>query len=125
METNQAMHKDLTGKPLEEDDPALTSDSSGIIDLKAIREAIARVEAEAKATVAEENRAVAEARARALAEERARIEAAAAAEAYQNAKAAEEAIAAGRARLEAERQAGIIGMLGNIVSVLVTCKILR
>ncbi|MFC7514620.1 hypothetical protein ACFQUU_06350 [Herbaspirillum sp. GCM10030257] len=48
-------------------------------DLKAIRESIAKVEAEAKATVASENRSRAEERARALAEEHVRIEALAAA----------------------------------------------
>src|SRR5580704_15714284 len=68
------------------------------VDLKAIRQAIARVEAEAKATVAAENRARAEERARALAEDRARADAEAGAEAHRNAKAAEDAIAASRAR---------------------------
>ncbi|HEX7648604.1 MAG TPA: hypothetical protein VF450_14450, partial [Noviherbaspirillum sp.] len=91
METNQAMRNNLKAQSLEDEDLASPS-PRGNVDLKAIREAIARVEAEAKATVAAENRAIAEARARALAEEKARLEAAAAAEAYQNAKAAEEAI---------------------------------
>ena len=55
------------------------------VDLKAIRQAIARVEAEAKATVAAENRARAETQARALAEERARTDAEASAEAHRSA----------------------------------------
>jgi hypothetical protein len=75
--------------------------AAGGIDLKSIREAIARVEAEAKATVAAENRAHAEARARALAEDRARTDAAATAEAYHSAKANEEALAGSTARLAA------------------------
>ena len=55
METNQAMRNNLKAQSLEEDELASPS-PRGNVDLKAIREAIARVEAEAKATVAAENR---------------------------------------------------------------------
>ena len=57
------------------------------LEQRAIKEGIARVEAEAKAAVAAENRANAEARARSLAEERAAIDAEAAAAALANAPA--------------------------------------
>ncbi|MGH8807560.1 MAG: hypothetical protein ACREX0_06760, partial [Noviherbaspirillum sp.] len=85
MDTNQATRNDLQGKTAEDDEldsglaapPASSASRAGGVDLKAIREAIARVEAEAKATVAAENRAHAEARARALSEDRARVDAAA------------------------------------------------
>jgi hypothetical protein len=57
------------------------------LEQRAIKEGIARVEAEAKAAVAAENRAHAEARARSLAEERAAMDAEAAAAALANAQA--------------------------------------
>lgn len=82
---------------------ALTANSG--IDVQAIRDAIGRLESEAKATVAAENRARAEARARALAEERARIDSAAGKAAHASALAAEQAIAAAKTLLESERQA--------------------
>ena len=45
-----------------------------VMDLKSIRAAISRVEAEARATVAAESRAFAQARARAVAEDRAELD---------------------------------------------------
>jgi len=114
METNQALRKNLSLQAADAgnddfidtvtDAPKTGARVAGM-DLKTIREAIARVEAEAKATVTAENRAYAEAHARSLAEDRVQADAAAIAEANRNAKAAEEAIAASRARLEVERQA--------------------
>ena len=74
------------------------------IDVKGIREAIARVEAEARATVAAENRAQTEARARSLAEERAQTDVEATALAQRKVDLEEGAIISGRARLEADRQ---------------------
>ena len=116
MENNQALRKNLALRVDYTEDESKTAlppsgeDSNSPagegIDLKAIREAIGRVEAEAKATVAAENRARSEARARALAEERARIDAAASAEAYQSAKAEEEAIAASKEALSALKRLG-------------------
>src|SRR4051812_28323503 len=104
METNQAVRKNLSLQQNDaENDAHIESSVAAIeapikdgarvagMDLKAIRAAIARVEAEAKATVTAENRAHAEARARSLAEERAIADAAAIAEANKNAQAAEEA----------------------------------
>jgi CHASE3 domain sensor protein len=59
-------------------------ESNSRIDVKGIREAIARVEAEARATVASETRLKAEAQARAMAEARAQAEAEAAELAQRN-----------------------------------------
>lgn len=80
----------------------LTANSG--IDVQAIRDAIGRLESEAKATVAAENRSRAESRARTLAEERARLDSAAGAAAHANARAAEEAIATSTALLKAEQE---------------------
>ena len=103
MEMSQALRKNLSLQATaSENDDVIDSTIDvpksgarvGGMDLKAIREAIARVEAEAKATVTAENRAYAEARARSLAEDRVQTDAAAIAEANKHARAAEEAIAA-------------------------------
>ncbi|TFW34984.1 hypothetical protein E4O92_02560, partial [Massilia horti] len=56
--------------------PAAPQPDRGQLEMRAMKEAIARVEAEAKANCAAESRAAAEARARALAEERAAMDAA-------------------------------------------------
>ncbi|MFZ3289771.1 MAG: hypothetical protein WA191_23375, partial [Telluria sp.] len=74
-------------------------------EMRAIHEAIARVEAEGKASCAAESRAIAEARARSLAEECTALDIAAAEAALKNAQASEQAIEASRARLEFERAA--------------------
>src|SRR5690242_21113899 len=80
--------------------PAVPAADRGAVEKMAIKEGIARVEAEAKANVAAETRAHAEARARSLAEERAALDAAAAAAALANAQASEEVIELNRDRLE-------------------------
>jgi len=76
MDMNQATRNKLNGQDtsLEDDDIDAGSPAArpGAVDLKAIREAIARVEAEAKATVAAENRAHAEAHPPPLAQNHAR-----------------------------------------------------
>jgi hypothetical protein len=74
------------------------------IDIKGIREAIARVEAEARATVAAENRVQVETRARNLAEERAETDVKAAQIAQQKIELEQAAIHSGKLRLEAEQQ---------------------
>ena len=110
MESNQALRKNPSLRDIFSEDEECAGGElvalrgavpvNGGIDLRSIREAIARIEAETKITVAAENRSLAEIRARSLAEDRVRADSAAAAEVYRNAKAAEEAVAASRAANE-------------------------
>lgn len=115
MESNQALRKNPSLHDIFSEDEECAGGElvalrsavpvNGGVDLKSIREAIARIEAETKITVAAENRSLAETRARSLADDRIRADSAAAAEVYRSAKAAEESVAASRARLDAERKA--------------------
>ncbi len=128
MESNQALRKNPSLRDIFSEDEECAGGElvalrgavpvNGGIDLKSIREAIARIEAETKITVAAENRSLAETRARSLAEDRVRADSAAAAEVYRKARAANEVrtaaankeIAELRARIGADTQAGLLAI---------------